>query len=372
MKETTFNKETKVWSGPKVHPIYNSDQNLGQLIVKVLELTPDAVTQISADTGVSVTCGEMRDRILKIAAHLSGLGLKQGDVIGIVAANTENLAPLVFACFLMGYPVNPLATIMVESDIVHMYSKTKPKVIFCDGNNVNIVQNAVDKLKSEPEIYTIMEKVDGYGCVTNVLKTAKTKTTPNPDIDPNSPAMILGSSGSTGLPKAILKSHKNLILECFEASEFKIDSQKVILQSASIYAYSGFFLVMISTLYMYKRIIAAQRFDRDLMIEVINKYKVTHLCTPPFLITYLLQKENLQPLPSVRCWMIGGASVTKIMCEKFEPFIPNGKIFVIYACTEQGLLTLSSNTNKYGSAGTAARNSCMKVKRPIGRFLMSI
>ena len=170
MSKATYDPVNKIWSGPKVSTIYNPDQNLGQLILKVLRQTPDSVTQISADTGVSVTCQEMYDRSIKIAKYLTKCGLKEGDLIGIVAANTENLAPVVFACFTLGLPINPLAPIMNEKDIIQMYSMTKPKMIFCDAENVKVVQNAVNEMKSEAQILTVMDEIDGYECASEILK----------------------------------------------------------------------------------------------------------------------------------------------------------------------------------------------------------
>jgi long-subunit acyl-CoA synthetase (AMP-forming) len=170
MSKSTFDPVNKIWHGPKVPPIYNPNQNLGQLILKIFRQTPGLVTQISADTGVSVTCQQMYDRSIRIAKYLTQCGLKEGDLVGFVTANTENLAPVVFACFTLGLPINPLSPIMNEKDIIHMFSMTKPKMIFCDAENVKVVQNAVNEMKSEPQILTVMDKVDGYECVTEVLK----------------------------------------------------------------------------------------------------------------------------------------------------------------------------------------------------------
>ena len=112
----------------------------------------------------------MYERSIKIAKYLTKIGIKEGDLIGFVAANTENLAPAVFACFALGLPINPLAPAMNEKDIVQTFSTTKPKIIFCDAENVKVVQNAVDEMKSEAKILTVMDKVDGYECATEILK----------------------------------------------------------------------------------------------------------------------------------------------------------------------------------------------------------
>ncbi|KAG5670850.1 hypothetical protein PVAND_001084 [Polypedilum vanderplanki] len=362
MFKPTFNQATKVWSGPKVPPIFNPDQNLGQLIVKVLEQTPDAETQISADTNVSVTCGEMRERILKFAVHLNNLGLKQGDVIGVVAGNTENIAPVVFACFLLGLPVNPLAPIMIESDIVQMYSKTKPKLIFCDEKNFKIVQNAVDMMKSESKIYTVMERVDGYECVTEILKNdINLEDFIYPEVNSDSITLILSSSGSTGSPKGILKSHKNMIIECHPISNYNPDGVNVLFQYSPIFWYSGLYFLIKGVLYKYKRIITTQSFSREDFLKIMHKYQVTHVFLPPYAIANLIQLQNLEPFLNVKCWMVGGSAVSKFLCEKFQPFIPNGVICIVYACSEQAILTTNQSMEKYGSSGVVTFNKCLKI-----------
>ena len=169
MNFARFDSKAKVWSGPKRDVIYNSNMSVGALILDVLQKTPEMVGQVSADNGIELTCHELRLRTMKMASHLMSSGLKQGDVVGLIAANTENLAPVVFACLALGLPFNTLATVMIESDIVHMYSRTKPKIIFCDGNIVEIVKAANEKLEKKAKIYTLVGKVDGFKFVNDII-----------------------------------------------------------------------------------------------------------------------------------------------------------------------------------------------------------
>ena len=159
----------KVWSGSKFQTIYNSDASLGHLILNVLKNTPEMVTQVSADTNTEITCLEMRMRTIKMASYLNANGYKQGDVVGFMAKNSENLAPVVFACFALGLPVHVLSSLLTENEIISMYTKTKPKIIFCDADSIDILQSAVNKLNYRPVIHTLMSKVDGYEFVDDIL-----------------------------------------------------------------------------------------------------------------------------------------------------------------------------------------------------------
>ncbi|KAG5670854.1 hypothetical protein PVAND_001088 [Polypedilum vanderplanki] len=358
MNKTTFNQVTKVWSGPKVPPIFNPDQNLGQLIVKVLEQTPDAVTQISADTNVSVTCGETRERILKFAVHLNNLGLKQGDVIGVVAGNTENIAPAVFACFLLGLPVNPLAPVMIESDIMQMYLKTKPKLIFCDEKNLRTVQNSVDMMKSEAKIYTVMEKVDGYECVTEILKNdIKFEDLIYPEVDPNSIVFISYTSGSTGFPKGVGRTHKQIISYFIPVT----NGPNILYQSIEIFWFFGIYFLILGTLYKYIRIIAAQPPTAKLIVNIIEKFKVTQVSTGPYLVNNLLQLDNLELLETIKMWMIPGAKASQLICDRLKNFVPNGLVNPCYGSTECDFITTNYNGKKLGSCGQVFYNNQIKI-----------
>lgn len=171
MNRANFNSITKVWSGVKHQPIYNPNVSLGYLILEEMKKNPNRITQVSADTNVEITCREMRVRTIKVAAYLRNNGLEQGNIVGVIASNSENLAPVVFACFSLGLPVNTLAPVMTESDIVHMYSKTKPKIIFCDSNILQTVQKAIGKMTINPTIVTLMAKVEKHDFVDEIALT---------------------------------------------------------------------------------------------------------------------------------------------------------------------------------------------------------
>jgi 4-coumarate--CoA ligase len=134
-----------------------------------LKRTPERVTQVSADTNVEITCHEMRLRTIRIADYLIRAGLKQGDVVGVMATNSENLAPVVFACLTLGLPLNFLAPVMTEIDVAYMFSKTKPKVIFSDSNLINTVVNSTEKIESKAAIITLQEKVKCFEFVDDIM-----------------------------------------------------------------------------------------------------------------------------------------------------------------------------------------------------------
>jgi 4-coumarate--CoA ligase len=371
MQKPTFNSETKVWSGRKFPSMYNPDQNLGHLILSVLKLSPDAITQVSADTGVQVTCGQMRDRIEKFARHLVAQGLKQGDVVGVVAGNSENVAPAVFACFLLGLPVNPLAPIMLESDIAQMFEKTKPKLVLCDGHNLKVVQAAVTSLKSNATIYPVMEDIEGYNSVTKVLNKTPSKDDgifSYPDIDSDTTALIMVSSGSTSAPKGICKTHREIICCINPVYDYSPDETPVTFQSSPMFWFSGFFFLLFSTLFRSVRVITSQPYHPKTFSDILIKHKVSLVLTPPFLVVNLIQSGLLKPLEHMRCWMIGGSAVTKKLIDTFQPFVPSAIVTNTYACTEANVIAINFQGRKVESCGQPDPNLQIKVRLMINKL----
>jgi acyl-CoA synthetase (AMP-forming)/AMP-acid ligase II len=173
MTSSTYDPINKIWRGPTRPSIFNTEAGLGFIILNLLKQNPDRVMQVCDDSGAEMTCGEMRSRTLKISNFLSSkTELKQGDVVGIIARNSENIAAVAFACFSLGLPINPLAPAMGVSEIFDMYSKTKPKAIFCDFDQVEKVCEALKQIGLKNcKIFTLMEKVEGFEFVDEILKS---------------------------------------------------------------------------------------------------------------------------------------------------------------------------------------------------------
>ena len=169
-KYCTYDPAQKIWSGQKLTPIYNTEVNLGYLILQQLIQSPQNIFQVSDDSNLELTNLDVYKRSIKFANFFTKTGLKQDDVLGINASNSEHLAPLFFACFTLGIAVNALATIMDVDDICYMWSKTKPKMIFCDGKIAEKVKISVGKMELDAKIYTVIDKIEGFISADEILE----------------------------------------------------------------------------------------------------------------------------------------------------------------------------------------------------------
>lgn len=149
-----FDPTTKVWSGIHRPPLLNPEASLGQVILHTLSLNPSKEIQIDADTGRSMTNGELQLRAIRVVQNLKELGFCKGDMVTMACANSENVAPLAVGLLINGMPFNTLSPSYGVDDMVHMMKITQPKLVFCDANNYETIKQAVAlAVKDKPLVY---------------------------------------------------------------------------------------------------------------------------------------------------------------------------------------------------------------------------
>jgi 4-coumarate--CoA ligase len=163
MNKSSYDPETKIWRGPKVLPIYNTNVSLGHLILEIFAKNSQFIGQINADTGKETTYYELRVTTIRIANSLANMGYKKGDSVSIMATNSEYLAPLTFALFVLGLPVNFLSPTFNKADIVHMLGIIQPKLIFCDSEFLDNIRSAMGELSLKSQVFTLLEEKEGCG-----------------------------------------------------------------------------------------------------------------------------------------------------------------------------------------------------------------
>jgi long-subunit acyl-CoA synthetase (AMP-forming) len=171
------------------------------------------------------------------------------------------------------------------------------------------------------------------------------------------------------MPKGICKSHSQIITQIYPGWNLKSCQQEVLLVFSTLYWLSGVIFLICGTLYGGKRVVTTKNFDPDLMIDLINRFKVTTTLLPPSGISSLLHSNNMKPLESLEVLLAGGSVVSKSLCASMKLFLPNGEIYTVYGMTESDFSTGSFNFQRYGSVGKPSPNVQLKIIDEAGENL---
>ncbi|XP_058816395.1 uncharacterized protein LOC131679677 [Topomyia yanbarensis] len=358
----TFNPETKVWSGLQQPPIYNPEASFGQVLLTTLNRNPAKVIQIDGDTGRSMTCEEMRLRAIRGTQNLTSLGYKQGDMVAMACANSENVAPMVVALFSIGMPFNTLAPNYGLDDMAHMMGITQPKLVFCDVSNYETVKEAINlSVKQTPEIYVFESDVKSAD---DLLKETGKEIMFFPPYLGNSRnlvGVILCSSGTTGLAKGVSLSHAQLIAGFGHG--IALSNLGLVFNFSPLYWATGLYFLVYSLVNGDPRLITRKSFSENVFYDLLEKYPIRFLFTPPSYAYLALRHPRAKTAKwsSIAFWTLGGSFAPETIRDAIDNVLPNGRSFTGLGNSEIGSITSDMWKRKPKSAGQLLPNMFAKI-----------
>ncbi|BFG04155.1 luciferin 4-monooxygenase-like [Drosophila madeirensis] len=364
---TTYDERERVWSGAKRSPTYHYDTSIGKIIFNTMRTWPKNVWQINDVDGGTVTFEQGLTWAIRIAQHFKKRSLNNKNVIGIVAKNCTYLMPLGLACLMNGTPFHSVNASIDEATISHVFTITKPTLIFCDGNVHEQVRAAT--VGWQPEIYTITEPIEGVLKIEDLLEPTTTEAIyqPEPLIEGGDQTMlILCSSGTTGLPKAVCISNNVLTLE----NPF-INSELTILASSGLDWVTGVVTFIFSTVFGATRVITNKPFSPEYFVQLVKKYKIDSVVLPPGHISALISypdvtPDDLAPLKSVT--YVGG-TVSQATLQRTQELCKNAMLTTGYGLTETLIITSNLGIRNLGSAGKPMPGVRMRIVDEDGKNL---
>lgn len=108
-------------------------------------------------------------RTVRAAQNIQKYGYQPKDVFTFVAKNSDFLAPVIFASFCLGCPINTLDPSFAKSDIIHMLKITKPRLMFCDVDVYPLVSECLTELNNEVKIFTFGGQCGSSEAVENLF-----------------------------------------------------------------------------------------------------------------------------------------------------------------------------------------------------------
>ena len=143
----------------------------------------------------SWTYNEFADLVGRCAAHLSAQGVGKGSRIGLSAGNSPEFVAVVFATMRLGATIVMISTAWRDREVQHALALAEPTHLVHDGSGAT----ALNQLVADRPVIHIDDIV-----------SARSGFVPRPEIDLDDLAVMVFSSGTTGLPKAVRHSHRTM------------------------------------------------------------------------------------------------------------------------------------------------------------------
>lgn len=319
---------------------------------------------IDAQTGRTITYVELHDLIYGVAAGLRKRNFQKGQVFGILSPNLPEYGIMFHAVSLLGginTPINPLYT---EAEIAHQLRDAGARFLITAPAFLEKAQRAAQDAGIE-ELFVFGE-ADGATPFASLIE--ENAELPKVEINPGEDLVALPySSGTTGLPKGVMLSHRNLVSNICQMENLCFFSQDdTLICVLPLFHIYGLMVILNQGLYTGATIVVMPRFDLEQFLQAIERYRVTlaHIVPP---IVLALSKHPLidsYDLSSLKMLFSGAAPLdqhlTRACMERLNCGIRQG-----YGMTETSPVTHSSpaarHEVKFGAVGVPAPNTECKI-----------
>ena len=177
---------------------------LGEWLDRREQLSPERIALIDSATGRRLTYLALNTRARALAALLAEEhGIREGDRVAVLAANAPEYLDALFACALLGAILVPLNWRLTTRELVGILQDCAPALLLHDTTHASAATAAVAELVAAP---TLLAMHDFPG--TDRARAARAR--PLVTRDGEEIALILYTSGTTGIPKGAMLSHRML------------------------------------------------------------------------------------------------------------------------------------------------------------------
>jgi Acyl-CoA synthetases (AMP-forming)/AMP-acid ligases II len=191
------------------------------------------ISRKSDDMIFEYTYKECYERILKIANSLiHDLGILPGDRVAVLSWNTYRYFELYYAIPGIGAVLHQLNIRLSPSELVYIINHAEDKVLFVDETLIPLAEQIASQIKVKAYVIMSDEKVSTklYPVYYYEDLVASASIIELPVVDEKSAAVMCYTTGTTGMPKGVLASHRALFLHAFDwALATHITSKDVIL-----------------------------------------------------------------------------------------------------------------------------------------------
>jgi len=237
---------------------------------------PQEIAYISGST--QRRWSEVHERTHKLAGAIQHLGLRKGDACAILSHNNVEICEHWLACLKGGWPRVGVNWRYSKREALHVIRDTDARVVFIDAACVSLLADELDELRSEGR------KLVGFGAGHDLPYDYETLIREDhgfeePPLSEDDVALIGATSGSTGLPKGVLLTQRNVRESLYHQSlcmGYQYDDVRLY---ATNPAGVNIFLTCANILTGMKTIV--QDYHDDTFLDLVQEYGVTQTSLIP-------------------------------------------------------------------------------------------
>ena len=330
--------------------------NIGDWIRKWSCLQPHKRALIFEDR--PFTYQEIHLRTNQLCHFLLALGVQKGDRVSVLLYNGPQYLEMFFALSKIGAILVPLNWRLAGPELEFIIKDSGTRMIVFDPGFKEVITSIRPHLNLSNGDYISVEspsptwaKDYERGLLACPVKEPHLQVS----IGDEDPHILMYTSGTTGIPKGAILSHRKTFFNALNADLlYHLTSEDIMIVSRPLFHSGGLLVEAVPVLYKGGTLILKKRFRPHEILEAIQKYRVTLLEMAATVYQFILRECDLTQydLSSVRCYFTGGERVPQAMLREY--YRKGITVSQIFGQTETSTITFLSPedaTLKIGSVG---------------------
>ncbi|MET3961399.1 long-chain acyl-CoA synthetase [Marmoricola sp. OAE513] len=306
------------------------ETNVADLLSAAARAEPTKIALSEATTGRTVTWAALDDLADRVAHGLSTAGMVAGYRVMIATTNRIEFVATylgVLRARMVAVPINPRSA---TGEVVRMLVDSGSRMVIADETTIGTIRGAVlgvaeaqaasDSPGPKPRLVSVATTLEPGERSWDHLVMETGEVAPG-ETDPESVAVLLYTSGTSGRPRAAMLSHRALAANIAQAANVvppMINGRDVVLGVLPLFHVYGLNAVLGQVLRQHARMVLVDGFDPEGSLDIIEDEAISVLPVAPPVFAYWMQVPGLEDrLGPVRTILSGSAPLAPELTRAF-------------------------------------------------------
>ncbi|NEB02875.1 long-chain fatty acid--CoA ligase [Streptomyces sp. SID13726] len=348
--------------------------NFASILDYHLSQRPEAVVVVQEKQRLTVR--ELHERVNRLAAGLAELGVRRGDVVGLLLYNQPEFLELVYAAGRLGAVFLPLNYRLSEEEWRYILGHAQAKVLVTEpefGRAADRIAAQLPDLEHRIQVggESVAEPWTGYEELLARHPGARVEPV---ETGPDDLQRLMYTSGTTARPKGVCVTHGNVQAKNLaHIVHFGLTAADTTLIGGPLYHVGGLDMPALGVLYAGGRVVLQRKFDPVGALRSIEEHRVTNVWLAPAMVNAVLEVPDREgyDTSSVRFVLGGGEKTPEPVLRRIMTAFPNAWFADAYGLTE----TVSGDTfldrehalAKLGSVGRPVPHTRVRIVDDTGK-----
>lgn len=275
------------------------------------------------------TYAQFGKRVCQLAHGLGKLGVEAGDTVAVMDWDSHRYLECYFAVPMIGAILHTVNVRLSPEQLLYTINHAEDDVILINSEFLPLLEAIKDQLSTVKKIVLLSDVDTSPETILVIDHEYEQMLLENPeeysfpDFDENSIATTFYTTGTTGLPKGVFFSHRQLVLHTYglitglsiSDCQAKIDSSDVYMPITPMFHVHAWGMPYLMTLLGAKQVYPG-RYEPEMLLKLVDKEKVSFSHCVPTIMHMLLTSPTIENC-NLEGWkvIIGGSALPSGMCK---------------------------------------------------------